>query len=304
MNNFIKYFYGIDIDRVIYNDKYYSFLYRGYVYRLYVYNGTNEEIKFLYDVNRQLVGNTLMSEFVVNRNNEIISSYNGVSYVLIRVFVNVNKGVTLNEISVVSRLLSKGGISVDWGLLWSKKIDYLEDLINENGRKYPLIVDSFNYFVGMAENAIGYFNSISIDKNYSYVFCHKIIKSNDMVEVLYNPLNITFDYRVRDVAEYIKNSFFNNNYNVFNELFLYLKRENLSLMEVRLLISRLLYPSFYFEMYEDILIDNKEEKILVDVISRLDDYEDYLAQVIAFLKFHYDIEEILWLKRRFIGQSG
>ena len=303
MNNFIKYFYGIDIDRVIYNDKYYSFIYGGYIYRLYVYDGANEEIKFLYDVNRQLIGNTLMSEFVVNRNNEIVSSYNGVSYVLIRVFVNINKGVTLNEISFVSGLFGKVGISVDWGLLWSKKIDYLEDLINENGRKYPLIVDSFNYFVGMAENAIGYFNSVNVDKNYRYVVSHRIIKANDMVEVLYNPLNITFDYRVRDVAEYIKNSFFNNNYNIFNELGLYLRRENLSLMEVKLLISRLLYPSFYFEMYEDILIDNKEEKILVDVISRLDDYEDYLAQVICFLRVHYNVDEVLWLKKRFMRDS-
>ena len=71
-------------------------------------------------------------------------------------------------------------------------------------------------------------------------------------------------------------------------------------MEVKLLISRLLYPSFYFEMYEDILIDNKEEKILVDVISRLDDYEDYLAKVISFLRVHYDVDEVLWLKRRLI----
>ena len=305
MNNFIKYFYGVDIDKVIYNDKYYSFIYGGYVYRLYIYEGSNDEIKFLHEINRQLVGNTLMSELVVNRNKEIVSSYNGVSYVLIRVFVNVNKGITLSEISFVSRMLSNSGIIVDWGLLWSKKIDYLEDLINENGRKYPLIVDSFNYFVGMAENAIGYFNSINVDKtfdkNYRYVISHKVIKDNDSVEVLYNPLNITFDYRVRDVAEYVKNSFFNGNCNIFNELILYLKRENLSLLEVRLLISRLLYPSFYFEMYEDILIDNKEEKILVDVISRLDDYEDYLARVIVFLRVHYDVDEVLWLKRRFVS---
>lgn len=307
MNNFIKYFYGFDIDKVIYNDKYYSFIYGGYVYRLYIYEGSNDEIKFLYEINRQLVGNTLMSELVVNRNKEIVSSYNGVSYVLIRVFVNVNKGITLSEISFVSRMLSNSGIIVDWGLLWSKKIDYLEDLINENGRKYPLIVDSFNYFVGMAENAIGYFNSINVDKtfdkNYRYVISHKVIKDNDSVEVLYNPLNITFDYRVRDVAEYVKNSFFNGNCNIFNELILYLKQENLSLLEVRLLISRLLYPSFYFEMYEDILIDNKEEKILVDVISRLDDYEDYLARVIVFLRVHYDVDEVLWLKRRFVSGS-
>ena len=33
MNNFIEYFYGIKIDKVIYNSKYYSFIYNGYIYR-------------------------------------------------------------------------------------------------------------------------------------------------------------------------------------------------------------------------------------------------------------------------------
>ena len=79
----------------------------------------------------------------------------------------------------------------------------------ENGKKYPLLVDSFNYFVGMAENAISYYNTILIDKNYRYVVGHKVIKWTDTVESLYNPLNITFDYKVRDIAEFIKYNFFN-----------------------------------------------------------------------------------------------
>ena len=57
----------------------------------------------------------------------------------------------------------------------------------------------------MCENAIAYFNSITLDDNYRYVLSHKTIKYDDSVEVLYNPLNIIFDYRVRDIAEYIKN---------------------------------------------------------------------------------------------------
>jgi hypothetical protein len=100
------------------------------------------------------------------------------------------------------------------------------------------------------------------------------------------------------VAEYIKNSFFNKNYNVFYELILYLNNNNLSLTEIKLLVSRLLYPSFYFEMYEDILIDNREEKIILDVVSRLDEYEDYLYKVISFFRSIYDIDEIDWLKKR------
>ena len=298
MNNFIKYFYGMNVDKVIYNEKYYSFVYQGYIFRLYPYYDSYRNVNSLYELNLKLVGNTLMSEIVVNRNNEVVTSYNGVSYILLKLFVNINKGISLNEISCFADFSYQEKLNVNWGILWSNKIDYLEDLINENGKKYPLIVDSFNYFVGLAENAISYFNSILIDTDYRYVISHKVIRWDDMVDVLYNPMNIIFDFRVRDVAEYIKNSFFNNNYNIFNELVVYLKKSQLSLMEVKLLISRLLYPSFYFEMYEDILIDNKEEKIILEIISRLDDYEEYLDKVISFFRVYFDVDEVEWLRRR------
>ena len=150
----------------------------------------------------------------------------------------------------------------------------------------------------MAENAISYFNSISLDLNYKYVVSHKVIRVYDSIDVLYNPLNITFDYKVRDVAEYIKNSFFNKNYDIFYELINYVNKNYLSLMEIKLLIARLLYPSFYFQLYEDILIDKKEEKIILNLVSRLDEYEDFLDKIIVFFKKHYNIDEIKWLKKR------
>lgn len=298
MNNFIEYFYGIKVDRVIYNERYYSFKHNDFFYKLYVYNGNVDELKNIYEINKKLTSHTLMSEIVLNKNNEIVSIYNGNAFLLIKIFVNIYKDITLEEISFIANSLYKDNLSVNWGMLWSNKIDYLEDLINENGKKYPLIVNSFNYFVGMCENAISYFNNINFDSNIKYVISHKIIKYDDSVEILYNPLNVIFDYRVRDVAEYVKNSFFINNSNVFNELQFYLTTNNLSLVEVQLLISRLLYPSFYFEMYEDILIDNKEEKILLNIISRLDEYERYLNGVIAFLGQYYAVEGIDWLKHK------
>ena len=49
-------------------------------------------------------------------------------------------------------------------------------------------------------------------------------------------------------------------------------------MEVQLLVARLLYPSFYFDMYDDIMIDNQEEKILTFILANLDNYEIYLSK--------------------------
>lgn len=294
--NVIEYFYNIKVDKITYENGVYSFMDNGYIYKLYVFNDDNN-INFLMDTNKRMLGNTLISEIILNRNKDIISSYNGINYILIRVYANVEKDVSLEEISYLSNSVVRDKININWGVLWERKIDYLENLINENGKKYPIIVDSFNYFVGMAENAISYYNNIIIDPNYKYTIGHKKIRCNDTVECLYNPLNLTLDYRVRDIAEYVKNAFFKDNYNIFSELDDYIKNNNLSLMEAKLLVARILYPSFYFDMYEDILIDDAEEKIILKVISRLDDYEDYLASVIDFFRRYFDIDMIMWLKK-------
>jgi len=296
MNNFIEYFYNIKIDKITYHNKYYSFIYNGYIYKLYFIDEIINTDSLL-DINRKLINNTLISEIIINRNNEVISIYNNYKYILIKIYVSIGKSITLSEISNLSNTLYKENLNINWGMLWERKIDYLENLINENGKKYPLIVNSFNYFVGMAENAISYYNNIKIDNNYKYTINHKNIRIDSTVEDFYNPLNIIYDYKVRDVAEYIKNSFFNKNDKIYDEINLYLKYNHLSLMEIKLLISRILYPSFYFNMYEDIMIDEKEEIIIVDIINNLDEYENYLADIIDFFNKYYEIEDIMWLKK-------
>ena len=134
-----------------------------------------------------------------------------------------------------------------------------------------------------------------------YYISHKVLRPTDKVDSLYNPLNIIYDYRVRDIAEYIKNSFWADNHNIYNELNNYLYKSNLSLNEVKLLISRVLFPSFYFDLYEDIFNYNKDEKILNNIISRIDEYEEYLNSIIIYFKRFYPIDEIEWLKKKIIN---
>ena len=266
------------------------------MYKLYLLD-SNINVNVLVNMNKMLVGHTLVSEIIINKDNEYISKFNNQSFILIKIFANVDNKITLDEINNLANSLYTLNLNINWGILWSRKIDYLEELINENGKKYPLIVDSFNYFVGMAENAIAYFNDINIEKDYKYVVSHKCIRLNDSIEVIYNPLNIIFDYRVRDIAEYIKNAFFLNNKGIFNELNIYIRKNPLSLTDVKLLIARLMYPSFYFELYDDILIYNQDERIIEKVINRLPEYEKYLAMVIKYFQKWYDVPEISWLIR-------
>jgi len=297
MNNFLEYFYNIKPTNITNHQKYSTFIYQNNLYKLYI-STESLNINIPYNICEKLSESTLTSEIIKNINNEPITIYNNRQYLLLKLYTNPNKPITLEEISTLNKTLYTENLTINWGTLWSNKIDYLEDLINENGKKYPLLVDSFNYYVGLAENAISYYNNITIPTNYKYYLTHKHLRLNDTVESLYNPLNLTFDYQVRDLAEYIKYSFFNNNNLIYQELNNYLTNNSLSITDIKLLISRLLYPTYYFDMYENILIDNQEEQILTTIISKSDNYEIYLSQIISYLKQSYDIDEIPWLQRK------
>ena len=303
MNNFIKFFYNMKVTNTNFINNYYEFNHNNNYYRLYIlieeyniYNYNN-----IYTIYKELINNTLMSEIILNKDKNIITTYHNINYILLKINCNINKNITLEEIDYLSKVKIVNNNKSNWGLLWSKKIDYLEELISENGKKYPQVVNSFNYFIGLSENAISYYNNIDIDNNMMYYISHKVLRPTDKVDSLYNPLNIIYDYRVRDVAEYIKNSFWTDNHNIYNELNNYLYKNNLSLNEVKLLISRVLFSSFYFDLYEDIFNYNKDEKILNNIISRIDEYEEYLNSIIIYFKRFYPIDEIEWLKKKIIN---
>ena len=284
-------------------NNYYEFNHNNNYYRLYILNEEYNIYNYnnIYTINKELINNTLMSEIILNKDKNIITTYHNINYILLKINCNINKNITLEEIDYLSKVKIVNNNKSNWGLLWSKKIDYLEELISENGKKYPQVVNSFNYFIGLSENAISYYNNIDIDNNMMYYISHKVLRPTDKVDSLYNPLNIIYDYRVRDVAEYIKNSFWTDNHNIYNELNNYLYKNNLSLNEVKLLISRVLFPSFYFDMYEEIFNYNKEEKILNNIINRIDEYEEYLDSIIIYFKKFYPIDEIEWLKKKIIN---
>ena len=303
MKNFIKFFYNMKVTNTNFINNYYEFNHNNNYYRLYILNEEYNIYNYnnIYTINKELINNTLMSEIILNKDKNIITTYHNINYILLKINCNINKNITLEEIDYISKVKIVNNNKSNWGLLWSKKIDYLEELISENGKKYPQVVNSFNYFIGLSENAISYYNNIDIDNNMMYYISHKVLRPTDKVDSLYNPLNIIYDYRVRDVAEYIKNSFWTDNHNIYNELNNYLYKNNLSLNEVKLLISRVLFPSFYFDLYEDIFNYNKDEKILNNIISRIDEYEEYLNSIIIYFKRFYPIDEIEWLKKKIIN---
>lgn len=302
MKNIINYFYNLNITKLTNKDNIYSFYDNDELYHFYIYNNNIKNLDLTKDIDDSLKKDTLIHEIIINKDNSIITYYNNIPYILCKINININKPITLGEINYLSSkvIITNSKITYhSWQDLWSIKMDYLEKVINENGKKYPIIVDSFNYFVGMAENAISYYNNLSnkeVDNN-SLVISHRIININDTVYAIYDPVNIIIDHKARDIAEYIKYSFFSDNTNIFKELNVYFKYNYYTKDDVVMLLARVLYPSFYFNMYEDIMINSKEEKIITNITSKLDKYELYLAKVFKYFNNFYNLPVPEWLNK-------
>lgn len=302
MKNIINYFYNLNITELTNKDNIYSFYDNDELYHFYIYNNNIKNLDLTKDIDDSLKKDTLIHEIIINKDNSIITYYNNIPYILCKINININKPITLGEINYLSSKVISTNSKItyhSWQDLWSIKMDYLEKVINENGKKYPIIVDSFNYFVGMAENAISYYNNLSnkeVDNN-SLVISHRIININDTVYAIYDPVNIIIDHKARDIAEYIKYSFFSDNANIFNELNIYFKYNYYTRDDVVILLARVLYPSFYFNMYEDIMINSKEEKIITNITSKLDKYELYLARVFKYFNNFYNLPVPEWLNK-------
>ena len=73
-------------------------------------------------------------------------------------------------------------------------IDYYETQIGENSKKYPLIRESFDYFIGLAENAISYL-TYTKKETPKTIYDNKVLSHNNLYHSLEDPLNIIIIYR-------------------------------------------------------------------------------------------------------------
>ena len=306
MKKTINYYYNLNPNRINKIFDYYYFYINNELYYFVIYDRKIDDINAIYDFNRKMISsNILVNEIINNKDNSIVTYVNKIPYILMKVYVNINKNITLSEISYLSNykiLYSNNLMRSNWALLWIRKIDYLEYHHEHNYQKYPLLSSSFDYFIGLSENAISYLNNtiknMSPDDSDIGVISHDIINIDDTIYSLYNPLNIIIDHKSRDLAEYIKNSFFNDNFSIFEELDEYFKYNYFSFYGINLLVARILYPSFYFDKYDEIVNEKIQESSILKITSRTDEYEKYLQDIFSYLKRYYNIKDIEWIMKK------
>lgn len=292
MKNIIEYFYNLKIDTLHKNTNRYEFEIdknRYYLILSYRYEKELEQIENL------IKNNQNFDQIIHNINSKLITNISGKNYLLLK---KSNKKTSIeDEILNYYKILLPSQLyfnidRTDWVYLWSEKIDYIEYQKTHLKGEYPLLEESINYFIGMAENAIMYIRNCFNENNDSddIVLSHKRITNKEFN----SPVNLIVDHRSRDISEYLKYLFFNNNYD-YIKISQYLQKLNLNNYMYRLLYGRMLFPTFYFDKYDDIVNKNESEKEILIILKRVEAYEDFLKNIYSIINQNTAIKKVDWL---------
>lgn len=259
-----------------------------------------EKVQVLYELGTYLNHtNYQCHELVINQFQQIITEINHIPYVLLRVFIQKNQIVTLDEIALF------GYVPIDitrfsilrrdnWQELWENKIDYLEYQVSQFGKKYPLIRESFSYYVGLTETAILFLKLIQKEENSRIVIAHHRLQVQDTLFSFYNPLNFVLDYKVRDAAEYLKDAFFQGK-DILNQIPSYIQSQGYTIFDCQMFFARMLYPSYYFDAYDQVLHNHVSQEHMKYILNRCESYQQFLRELYFYLKSIIPMPEIEWL---------
>ena len=282
MKESIEQNYNITLDYINDENNNYSFKYKNEDYIFTFFNRGKNELDEIIKCNEELKKMNIKTLlFVPNKFNNIITTINETNYVLLHVPNNYKQEVDLTEIiGNNKKLVLKHDYTNlyrnNWANLWSEKLDYYEYQIRELGKDKDVILDTFGYYEAMAINAISLIN------NNNYVFdeqkdkltlSHRRIFFPNYKLNFYNPLNYIFDLEIRTFLNSVRLS--NYSYQMF--------------------YARLLYPSYYFDIYDKIMNKQKDQQEMLNIISKSQDYEMFLKKAYLEISKYAKIDKIPWL---------
>lgn len=243
------------------------FFYNGYYY-LYTkcYIDENQIISLISFTNKLKEKNIKLHSFIYNKRNEFITN----SFVMMRInnfiydinFEDLNKfyNISLEEYKLDYKFMDE---------VWERKIDYLETQLKELNKNI-IINHSFDYFLGIVEILIKYLKN-NYDKNkVKIVLSHQTVKNMNSID-FYNPLNISYDNALKDYSSYIK---YNQDENAFIKIIDRLDRNS----QIYLFV-RMIFPFEYFEIVENVVLKNKGEEQLINIINNINKYEKKVGEI-------------------------
>ena len=305
MKETLEYYYNLDIDNLEELDGKYHIKQENQDFFFVFYNRGLEELDDIIGVcNEMFLKGINVHEIIRNRNNSFLTKVKEYNYVLFKVNNLSEEYDIFDMVKISNKLVLNNNKSSlyrnNWGSLWSDKIDFFEYQVRELGIEKSVVKSSFSYYVGLAENAISYVNNAIL--KYGGVSSGRIVLSHRRVfypnyKLNYmNPLSFVFDLEVRDVAEYLKSMFFKQDVEYcLDELKSYLSIRKLNVYEYHMFYARLLYPSYYFDIYDSVMNKNVSEEELVKIVKHSNDYEYFLKKTYLEMSKYVRLDKIDWL---------
>lgn len=232
--------------------------------------------------------------FVINKDQSIFTPYKGKIFVLLK-RISPKFDSSRNYIGRNYQISKLELNRKDWKNLWQQKVDYYEYQMNHIEGKFPIIDESINYYIGMTENAISFLSYNSIDnEDFELVTCHHRVIDDEFE--FYNPLNLVVDHKEREFGEYLKDLFWSNKYKN-RDLYKIIKDFNCTKSGYYRLYARVLYPSYYFDLYDKIVNEREKTDKMNKIISRIDEYESFLLEIHEIISTFFELPSIDWLKK-------
>ena len=294
MKNVINYYYNLYPEKIFQNKNEYYFFINNIIYIFIEYKEDIKDIEKIYNMHLDILNrNMYIHPIILNKNGKPLTYIKETPYILMQTLYyeeKINIQVITSFLNIETNIKKESTCEE----LWKNKNDYIEYQINLLGNKYKLLWKSIYYYLGLGENAIELLN-ISQPKNIKMYYTHKRIDKSNVAFDLYNPLNINIDTRVRDIAEYLKQNFFKGE-NIEKDLDYFLHKINLTTSEHILFFARMLYPTYYYDLFEKIIINEKEEKEILNIINKVEDYEKIIKKLYKYYKASINIPTVEWLE--------
>ncbi|MBE6140886.1 MAG: hypothetical protein E7172_05080 [Firmicutes bacterium] len=300
MKNAILFYYGIDVpnDKIKkLNDNYY-FTFQESNCLVAKYERNILEANELFQLSEEMISQNIpIYKIVATIDKSIVFTFGDTNYILMIMPKIKNRIITYKDIINFNyvpddkkyKMLDKSS----WNIFWANKIDYIEYQFSQIEKKYSFLKESINFYIGIWENAISYYNTNIIGEKGNKCVCHKRINAKtDMLSFL-NPLNLIIDYKERDISEYIKSYIMNEKY-TNNDIYLFLNYIPKERNSVLRFIARTLFPSNYFDLYEEIISCTMNEDDIVKVITNKKNYLTLLKIVFNYYE-NQNVPQIEWI---------
>ena len=246
-------------------------------YDIYLLEKTNKK-KIYYEIS--LIDNSY-NKIIKTKRNDLFLKYKNNIYILEKINMNrIKSNEVLKDYKNV-KIIKKN----NWKELWINKVNEIEKIrITDND-----IIELNSYYMGLAESAISFLNNDKdkIEEKQNSI-CRIRINDKDYR----NNNNIIIDYKERDYAEYIKYLFFSNKEKEATD---FLKKIDLKKYNKELIFSRLLFPTYYYDIVENIVLSNNKQKEQIEIIKKnIKKYELFLFKSSELL---FSKQVIEWIKK-------